>query len=206
LGFRIKTRYGATETFEDTAQAERVVDRLITELATEEFEEPDDEHTQVVVGYKDWSVTAQVSGLLRLSNLSGITGSPTDRAPEELFMRATSKSQVADLLLKTALGRIDEVRAAGWLPFEKVGPHQADLFRTQETNLAASNAKGSDALIWLDGHMVESLDTPDEAFDWVFMLKPGDWPLLEDLWNARSPKWREGCAYILGSGPVAPAQ
>src|SRR6266481_4936422 len=54
--------------------------------------------------------------------------------------------------------------------------------------------------------MVESLAAPDEAFDWVFMLRPEDWPLLEKLWQERPPDWREALAYVLVDGPVAHAQ
>lgn len=65
---------------------------------------------------------------------------------------------------------------------------------------------GSDAFKWLDAHMAESLESPDEAFDRVFMLREDDWPLLEAAWERRPPAWREGCAYVLGAGPVAPSQ
>jgi len=65
---------------------------------------------------------------------------------------------------------------------------------------------GSDALRWLDRNMVSSLESPDEAFDWVFMLKPGDWSILEAIWNRRPAPWREACTYIVGEGPVIPSQ
>jgi hypothetical protein len=54
--------------------------------------------------------------------------------------------------------------------------------------------------------MVASADAPDEAFDWVFMLRAADWPLLESVWAERSAAWRESCAYIVGEGPVSPSQ
>jgi predicted TIM-barrel enzyme len=65
---------------------------------------------------------------------------------------------------------------------------------------------GSDAFHWLDANMSESLAAPDEAFDWVFLLRPRDWQLLESVWEERSDVWREACAYIIGAGPVAPSQ
>jgi hypothetical protein len=38
---------------------------------------------------------------------------------------------------------------------------------------------GSDAFQWLDANAVDSLRSPDEAFDWVFMMTDGDWTLLD---------------------------
>ena len=71
---------------------------------------------------------------------------------------------------------------------------------------AEAPAIGSEAFRWLDAHMAEALECPDEAFDRVFMLREEDWPRLEAAWERRPPAWREGCAYVLGAGPVAPSQ
>lgn len=60
----------------------------------------------------------------------------------------------------------------------------------------------SDALKWLEDNLEESLLAPDEAFDWVFMLKDSDWSLLEGLYNDKPPLWREACAYIFVNGPI----
>jgi hypothetical protein len=65
---------------------------------------------------------------------------------------------------------------------------------------------GSEAFRWLDANMVASGEAPDEAFDWVFMLRADDWPLLESIWPKRSAEWREACAYIVGEGPVPSSQ
>jgi hypothetical protein len=72
--------------------------------------------------------------------------------------------------------------------------------------MAEPHLSGSDAFRWLDANMVASLESPDEAFDWVFMLKEKDWPLLEAIWSERSAVWREACAYILGECPTPPSQ
>jgi hypothetical protein len=72
--------------------------------------------------------------------------------------------------------------------------------------VSTSQNAGSDALQWLDLNVADSLLAPDEAFDWVFMLKDGDWPLLESLWFDRPPEWREALAYVLCEGPVQPSQ
>ena len=71
--------------------------------------------------------------------------------------------------------------------------------------MAETDQVGSDAFRWLDDHMIESAEAPDEAFDWVFMLRPDDWLLLESVWPNRPAEWREACAYII-EGPVMPSQ
>ena len=71
--------------------------------------------------------------------------------------------------------------------------------------MAERNQVGSDAFRWLDANMIASMEAPDEAFDWVFMLRPDDWALLEQVWPHRSAEWREACAYVVG-GPVKSSQ
>jgi hypothetical protein len=44
--------------------------------------------------------------------------------------------------------------------------------------------------------------SPDEAFDWIYMMTKQDWILLEAAWDHRPENWQESCAYILGFGPV----
>ena len=66
--------------------------------------------------------------------------------------------------------------------------------------------QGSEAFQWLDQHVVDALEAPDEAFDWVFMLKERDWPLLEAVWRERPTEWREAYSYILCNGPVQESQ
>ena len=130
MGFEIKTRYGAMLKVEDSGKAAEVVDDLLEELSTEEFEEPDDEHTQVALCHSDWSLTAQVSGLLTLDDLSWITaGRSVDEMIPSLYLRATSRGQVRDLLLAMAEGRLDEVKRAGWREYDLVPPWTKDLFR-----------------------------------------------------------------------------
>ena len=73
-------------------------------------------------------------------------------------------------------------------------------------DMTTPNSSGSEAFQWLDAHLIESLDSPDEAFDWVFMLQADDWPLFERVWSQRPPLWREALAYVLIDGPVVQAQ
>ena len=50
-------------------EVSRVVEALISELETEQFDEPDDEHTQVAVAREGCCVTVYVSGLVELAEL-----------------------------------------------------------------------------------------------------------------------------------------
>jgi hypothetical protein len=45
-------------------------------------------------------------------------------------------------------------------------------------------------------------EAPDEAFDWIFMMKAEDWEALDRAWEDRPARWRAECAYVLGEGPV----
>lgn len=72
--------------------------------------------------------------------------------------------------------------------------------------MANSHSNGSDAFRWLDQHLIESLDAPDEAFDCVFMLRDADWPLFEAVWGDRPAEWREAFAYVFCEGPIRESQ
>ncbi|MDV6030211.1 MAG: hypothetical protein F9B45_08905 [Phycisphaera sp. RhM] len=60
---------------------------------------------------------------------------------------------------------------------------------------------GSDAYRWLDRHAEYMLETPDEAFDWVFMLTDYDWDLIDATWDQRSTQSKEAFAYVVCEGP-----
>jgi len=72
--------------------------------------------------------------------------------------------------------------------------------------MANSHSIGSDAFRWLDQHLIESLSAPDEAFDWVFMLRDGDWLLFEAVWDDRPAEWREAFASVFCEGPIRESQ
>jgi hypothetical protein len=129
MPFTIKTRYGAMKSFKDQADIPKIVEGLIEELETEQFDEPDDEHTQVAVSHGDWAVTVQVSGLMTLDDLSWITGSKKSKPVEPLYIRAKSRSEALEMLLKMARGEVDAVRAARWKPFDKAPVFKRNLFR-----------------------------------------------------------------------------
>lgn len=130
--FSIKTRYGAMEQFDDGADIPTIVEQLIRELETEQFDEPDDEHTQVAVSNEDWSVTVQVSGLMTLSDMrliEAMVRDPSIKLPEELHIRAKSRQEAFDMLSMMARGEIEAVRSAPWSLFDQVPPYERDLFR-----------------------------------------------------------------------------
>jgi hypothetical protein len=68
------------------------------------------------------------------------------------------------------------------------------------------SSQGSDAFRWLDQHLIESLESPDEAFDWVFMTHDADWRLFEEVWDQQPAKWREAFAYVICDGPIRESQ
>lgn len=57
------------------------------------------------------------------------------------------------------------------------------------------------AFDWLDEHMTEALDAPDEHFDWVWMAKDEDWRSLVAAFPSRDEAWREALAYVVSDGP-----
>jgi hypothetical protein len=135
MAFYVYTRYGAQERYQDDSDISSVVDRLLEELETEEFEEPDDEHTEVSLTWGNWYVAVNVSGLITLGNNSWITGKETDVPAPTLHMRASSRSEVSDLLNQLARGEVQAVRSASWMPMEKLPPRTSDFFRGAEPGL-----------------------------------------------------------------------
>ena len=53
MAFTTKTRYGAMKSYSDEREVPAVVEALIRELETEEFDEPDDEHYQIAIRFGD---------------------------------------------------------------------------------------------------------------------------------------------------------
>lgn len=65
---------------------------------------------------------------------------------------------------------------------------------------------GSDAYQWIIQNTESMLETPDDAFDWVFMLTEDDWQLLMTRWNEFSVDAKEALAYIVCEGPPLPSR
>src|SRR5271169_2170754 len=110
--FRTTDRYGGTDRYVDDADISAVVNGLIAELETEEFEEPDNEHAEVAVSRESWTLSVHVSGLLSLQDLSwiGPGGKLGPRIPS-LHRWARTRKGVADMLALLACGEIDKLRA-----------------------------------------------------------------------------------------------
>ncbi len=123
MAFTTKTRYGAMEQYPDTADVPAVVESLIHELETEQFDEPDDEHYQVAIGYGDWGVTVTVYGLMILDDVRHESDRPA------LYKRATSRGEAARLLTLMARGDIEAVRLVGWTAWDQVPTYERALFR-----------------------------------------------------------------------------
>jgi hypothetical protein len=126
VAFTTKTRYGAMESYTDESVIASVVESLVRELETEQFEEPDDEHCQVAIGSGDWAVTVTVYGLMILDDLreteDGLVG-------PELFRRATSRNEAVAMLTMMAKGEVEAVQVAGWVARDQVPPYERALFR-----------------------------------------------------------------------------
>lgn len=128
MAFTTKTRYGAMASYSDDREIPRVVESLIRELETEQFEEPDDEHFQVAIGYGDWALTVTVYGLMILDDMRELQNG--DIGPE-LVKRAVSREEAIELLTMMAKGKVEEIKTAGWVPRDQVAPFQRALFREQ---------------------------------------------------------------------------
>lgn len=66
--------------------------------------------------------------------------------------------------------------------------------------------RGSEAFHWIDRNADYMLEAPDEAFDWIYMFKPDDWKLVEELWDQKPDGWREAFSYIVSDGPAGPSR
>jgi len=113
----------------DDSDVRTIIWSLLKELTHEEFDEPDDEHTQVAVSRGDWAITVQVSGLVTLDDLSWITGSQDDRPTPSVYLRDLPNERLIPILEALAGGNIDPVLKAGWRPFDELPPYSRDFYR-----------------------------------------------------------------------------
>ena len=128
MAFTAKTRYGSMDSYADDAEIPVVVESLIRELETEDSGEPDDEHTQVAVQYGDWAVTVTVFGLMILDDMRNMKEGGFGEA---LFKRAASRTEAVAMLTLMANGKVQDVRAAGWVPRDQLPPYETALFRRE---------------------------------------------------------------------------
>jgi hypothetical protein len=128
MTFTTITRYGAMESCSDESKIPSIVESLIQELETEQFDEPDDEHYQVAIGHGDWAITVTVFGLMILDDMRALSN---DKASEESVIRAKSRQEAVAMLTLMAKGQIEEVRAANWVSRNRLPPYKQPLFRKQ---------------------------------------------------------------------------
>jgi hypothetical protein len=129
MAFETRTRYGYEEAHGADADVAQVIATLLDELGYEEFDEPDDEHTQVSLSNGGWGITVQVSGLVTLDNLSWITGSIEDKPIESLYMRDVPRDQLILLLSALTQGEFETVLAASWVPYDRLSAYERDYYR-----------------------------------------------------------------------------
>jgi hypothetical protein len=123
----INTRYGYSQPIDDPDDP-WITRKLIAELRTEQFDEPDDEHTQVSVGNEHWAVTAQVSGLITFDNLDLLEGKQSN-LPEEMHLRDIPDEQLIRIWQAVVRADEDALLEHPWKPLSELPPHMRDFYR-----------------------------------------------------------------------------
>ena len=124
---RIKTRYGYSQQVSDPDDP-WITRKLIAELRSEQFDEPDDEHTQVAVGNEHWSVTAQVSGLITFDNMDLLEGEQSD-LPENMHLRDIPDAQLVRIWQAVVRGDKGALLEHPWKPLSGLPPYVRDFYR-----------------------------------------------------------------------------
>ena len=124
---RYLTRYGYDSEVADE-NSKKITSQLIEELRTEEFEEPDDEHTQVSISNAHWSVTAQVSGLIVFENFDVIDGKASD-LPEKMFMRNIEDCDLVSVWQAVIGSDSGKLMSFNWWNFDKLLEYLSDFYR-----------------------------------------------------------------------------
>lgn len=124
----IHTRYGYTQSISDPDDG-WITRKLLAELRTEQFDEPDDEHTQVSVGNESWSVTAQVSGLVTFDNINLHEGEESD-LPETMYLRDIPDEQLIRIWQAVVRGDKQALLDHPWQPLMNLPPFVSDYYRS----------------------------------------------------------------------------
>jgi hypothetical protein len=135
MAFQTTALYGGMNRYGDDADIPTVVDDLLGELETEQFEEPDNEHAEVSVRFQEWALSVHVSGQMSLQDLSWIKpGGKLGRRIPPLCRWARTRQGVADMLAMLARGEIEQLRAkAGWVRREELPARKGgDFFRRRK--------------------------------------------------------------------------
>jgi hypothetical protein len=124
------SRYGFTQSINDPNN-EWITDRLIADLRTEQFDEPDDEHGQVSVGNEHWSVTVQVSGLITLDNLDLIEDRASD-LPATLYLRDVPDEQLVEIWQAVVRDDQQALLSYPWKALSDLPPQTKDFYRFED--------------------------------------------------------------------------
>jgi hypothetical protein len=124
----IKTRYGYSQTIDDPND-EWIVRKLIAELRNEQFEEPDDEHTEVAVGNELWAVTAKVSGLIVFENIDRLKGKESD-LPDEMYLRDIPDERLIHIWQAVVCSDKDAILKYPWKSFSELPIYVRDFYRS----------------------------------------------------------------------------
>ena len=124
----ILTRYGYSQPISDPSD-DWVTRKLIAELRTEQFDEPDNEHTQVSVGNEHWTVTALVSGLITFDNIDHLEGQESD-LPAEMHLRDIPDEQLTRLWQAVVRGDKDDLLDHPWKALSELPPYVRDFYRS----------------------------------------------------------------------------
>lgn len=123
----IHTRYGYSQRVTEPDD-DWITRRLIAELRSEQFEEIDDEHTQVSVGNEHWAVTAQVSGLITFDNIDLLEGKPS-HLPENMHLRDIPDEQLIRIWQAVVRGDERALLDHPWASLDELPPYVSDYYR-----------------------------------------------------------------------------
>jgi hypothetical protein len=126
----INTRYGYSQPVSDPDDP-WITWNLIAELRNEQFDEPDDEHTQVSVGNEHWGVTAQVSGLITFDNMDLLEGEESD-LPEKMHLRDIPDEQLVRIWQAVVRNDKNALLEHPWKPMSELPPYVRDYYRCGE--------------------------------------------------------------------------
>ena len=108
---------------------QKVISDLLDELRTEQFEEPDDEHTQVSIRNEHYSVTAQVSGLITFDNMDILEGLDSS-LPEVLYLRDISDDELSAIWKAVIAQDEKAIFAYPWAKLADLPPYSRDFYRS----------------------------------------------------------------------------
>lgn len=121
------TRYGYSASV-DKSNQEEVMSDLLAELREEQFDEPDDEHTQVSIGNEHWAVTAQVSGLITFDNIDCLEGGPSE-LPESMYLRNISDETIKTIWRSIVSSDKKTILSFAWVQLNELTPYLKDYYR-----------------------------------------------------------------------------